>query len=173
MFITGVVVAIDSKNARVKLKIAEYDDFETGWFFTPQLCTVKDKSYSMLEVNTLVAACCSENFSDGCVIGAIYNDEDICILSDENLKYILFEDGTKIEYDKSTHKLNLDCKGKVTLKTPLATVNGNLNVVGNIVATGEVIDMTSSMSIMRGIYNSHVHSNGNAGASTGSVSTSM
>lgn len=172
MFVKGIVIAIDTESPRVKLKLPDYDNFETGWIFVPQLCTVKDKSHNQIAINTLVGACCTENLQDGCVIGALYNDEDICILSDENIKYIFFEDGTELKYDKSEHNLTINCKGKVFLnavqthfKTPL-NITGDVIINGNITSTQEITDLTGSMTAIRNLYNSHTHSNGNNGADT-------
>ena len=38
-------------------------------------------------------------FCDGCGLILLYNDEDVCILGDENVKYIKFEDGAYFKTD--------------------------------------------------------------------------
>lgn len=165
MFITGIVTAIDKNLARVKLQVPDMDNFETGWFFVPQMCTVGDKSYNQVKIKTLVGACCSDDLQDGCVIGALYNDEDVCILKDENTKYIFFEDGTKLKYDTLKNELSVDCAGNLlikALKTSIAAnteITGNLNVIGNITASKDVIAQNISLT-------THLHGNGNNGAKT-------
>lgn len=173
MYITGKIIATDGTMPRVKIEVAEYDNFTSGWLFIPQLCTVKDKAYNTMALNTLVAAVCTDDMQDGCIIGALYNDEDICIISDENKKYIFFEDGTKILYDKKEKDLLIDAINSVNLKavqTNFKTdlnINGNLNVTGDIKADGDITDKAYSMAQMRNKYNSHKHTNGNNGADTG------
>lgn len=115
MLVFGTVIA--TKPHQVRIKIEEQDNFESDWYFVPQLCTVKDKSSNSIAIDTLVAACVSDDLSDGCIIGALYNDEDICIIEDENIKLIKFEDGTLIQYDKTQSKFTLNCTGDVDLST--------------------------------------------------------
>ena len=173
MYITGKITAIDEKMPRVKIEVEEYDNITTGWLFIPQQCTVKDKSYNTMALNTLVAAVCTDDLQDGCVIGALYNDEDICIISDEDKKYIFFEDGTKIMYDKKENDLIIDAIKSINLKavqTSFTTdlkIKGNLDVDGNITSNGDITDKAYSMEEMRNKYNSHEHPNGNNGSSTG------
>lgn len=173
MYITGKIIAIDPTMPRVKIEAAEYDNFTSGWFFVPQLCTVKDKSYNTMALNTLVAAVCTDDMQDGCIIGALYNDEDICILSDKNKKYIFFEDGTKIMYDKKDNDLIIDAIKSVNLKavqtnfTTDLKIKGNLDVDGDITSSGDITDKAYSMEEMRNKYNSHNHTNGNNGENTG------
>lgn len=165
MYVIGTVIAIDDKMPRVKLKLPEIDDFETGWFFVPQMATVKDKSFNQIALNTLVGAVCTEDMQDGCIIGSLYNDEDICVLADENVKYIFFEDGAKLKYDKSSHEL--------TIIAQTTTMQTNLNVIGNITCTQNVSDSVGSMALIRTKHNAHVHGNGNGGSNTTSPTESM
>lgn len=165
MYVVGTVITIDDKMPRVKLKLPELDDFETGWFFVPQTATVKDKSFNQIALNTLVGAVCTEDMQDGCIIGSLYNDEDICVLADENVKYIFFEDGAKLKYDKSSHEL--------TIIAQTTTMQTNLNVIGNITCTQNVSDSVGSMALIRTKHNAHVHGNGNGGSNTTSPTESM
>lgn len=165
MYVIGTVIAIDDKMPRVKLKLPELDDFETGWFFVPQMATVKDKSFNQIALNTLVGAVCTDDMQDGCIIGSLYNDEDICVLADENVKYIFFEDGAKLKYDKSSHEL--------TIIAQTTTMQTNLNVIGNITCTQNVSDSVGSMALIRTKHNAHVHGNGNGGSNTTSPTESM
>ena len=88
MLVFGTVINIDEKLRRAKLRLPDFDDFETDWFFIPQLCTKKDTSSTCLSLDTLCAAVCNDDMTDGCIIGAIYNDEDVVIIGDKNVKYI-------------------------------------------------------------------------------------
>ena len=165
MYVTGKIIAIDEKTARAKISIPEYDDITSGWFFIPQLCTVKDKSYSIMAINTLVGAVCCDDLSDGCIIGSLYNDEDICVIGDENQKYIFFEDGAKLKYDKLSHEL--------TIIAQTTTMQTNLNVIGNITCSQNVSDSIGSMALIRTKHNAHIHGNGNNGSNTTAPTESM
>ena len=171
MYVVGTVIAINDKMPRVKLKLPELDDFETGWFFVPQMATVKDKSFNQIALNTLVGAVCTEDMQDGCIIGSLYNDEDICVLADENVKYIFFEDGAKLKYDKTTHELTIIAQ-TTTMQTDLNVV-GNINCTQNITSLQNVSDAIGSMHLIRTKHNAHVHGNGNGGSNTTSPTESM
>ncbi len=171
MYVVGNVIAIDKNLPRVKLQIPDLDDFETGWFFVPQMTTVKDKSFNQIALKTLVGACCTDDLQDGCVIGALYNDEDVCILGDENVKYVFFEDGAKLKYDKTTHELTIIAQ-TTTMQTDLNVV-GNINCTQNITSLQNVSDAIGSMALIRTKHNAHVHGNGNGGYNTTTPMESM
>ncbi len=172
MLVFGTVVA--SRPHQVRIKIHEFDEFESGWFFVPQLCTVKDKSSNSLAINTEVAACVTEDFEDGCIIGALYNDEDVCILEDENVKLLSFEDGTLFKYDKTEHKHTVDVKGQIYVKAADKVIfDCEVEMTKNLKVAKDVFDKKGSMQAMRDVYNPHTHSNGNNGLPTGQPNNSM
>ena len=184
MLVFGTVIA--TKPHQVRVKIPSLDDFESDWYFVPQICTIKDKSSNSIAINTEVACCVTEDLQDGCVIGALYNDEDLCVVEDENVKLIAFEDGTLFKYDKKEHKHVINNVGNLEISFKEGLIEGNkltlnceveilkgLKVSNDIVCQAEIEDKTSSMSEMREVYNSHSHSNGNNGADTGIASPSM
>jgi len=172
MLVFGTVIA--TRPHQVKLKLHEYDDFETSWYFVPQLCTVKDKSSNSLAVNTEVAACVTEDFSDGCVIGALYNDNDVCILEDENVKLLSFEDGTIFKYDKTEHKHSIDVKGEIYVKAESKVIfDCEVEMTKNLKVAKDVSDKKGTMQQMRDVYNPHTHGNGNNGSPTTAPNNSM
>lgn len=152
MLVFGTVINIDTKLLRAKLKLPQYDDFETDWFFIPQLCTNKDKSSSLYSMDTLCAAVCNEDMTDGCIIGALYNDEDVNIIGDENIKYIAFSDGALFQYDKENHVLDVIIPGNVNIKAD------TLFIDGNIVCTKDISDKNGTIQAIRDAYNGHTHS---------------
>lgn len=159
MLVFGNVIAMDEKCPRVKIKIPDMDNFETDWIFVPQLCTVKDKSNNMYELDTLVAAILDDEMKDGVILGALYNDSDICILGDKNIKYIKFEDGTNIIYNKTEHILTADVQGGIVLKstTSIDMEAPAINMNGEVVGTKNISDKNGSMQQIRDKYNSHTH----------------
>ena len=167
MLVFGTVINIDEKLRRAKLRLPEYEDFETDWFFIPQLCTKKDKSSSCLSLDTLCAAVCNDDMTDGCIIGAIYSDEDVSIIGDENIKYIAFSDGALFQYDKEKHLLSVIVPGNYTLKV------NKLIVDGDLVCTKDISDKNGTLDSVRQHSNNHAHSNGNNGADTGTPTTTI
>ena len=172
MLVFGTVIA--TRPHQVRIKIHEFDEFESSWYFVPQMCTVKDKSSNSLAINTEVAACVTDDFEDGCIIGALYNDEDVCILEDENVKLLSFEDGTIFKYDKTEHKHTVDVKGQIYVKaTDKVIFDCEVEMTKNLKVAKDVFDKKGSMQAMRDVYNPHTHSNGNNGSPTGKPSAEM
>lgn len=159
MYVEGTVCALDEANLKIKLQLADYDDFVTEWLSVPQLFCVGDKARKSLpEINSLCAAILSDDMSHGAVLGALYNDEDTIPEDINSENFIQYSDGTSISH-------NEDEGGFLIVK--------NLKVLGDIEASGDIKDKKGTMQGMRDIYNKHSHSNGNMGAPTGSPSREM
>ena len=105
--------------------------------------------------------------TDGCIIGAIYSDEDVSIIGDENIKYIAFSDGALFQYDKEKHLLSVIVPGNYTLKV------NKLIVDGDLVCTKDISDKNGTLDSVRQHSNNHAHSNGNNGADTGTPTTTI
>lgn len=57
----------------------------------------------------------------GFILGSFYSKTDTPSASSKNKRSITFEDGTLIEYDKSSHSLTVNSKGKVNIITETDT----------------------------------------------------
>ena len=173
MLVFGEIISI--KGHRAKLKLRDYDQDESGWFFMPQIFTKNDKASNILEIGSEVSAVTNNPHDDGCIIGALYNDEDLSVSTNRDLKIIKFSDGTTVEYDKASHTFNLTIKGStninsdnsVNITAPKVVITGDLEV------SGDVSDSKSSMQNMRNTYNAHTHGNGNNGANTSTPDSNM
>ena len=168
MLVFGEIVS--TKGHLAKVKLYDCEEFETDWMHIPQMCTVKDKSFSNYEIGTEVALILGENGDDGCIIGALYNDEDVSVSENNNIKTIVFSDGTNISYDKENHVFLLDIKGDATIKsergltldcdvkiTKTLEVEKDVKVSKSIVAEEDITDKGGSMQDIRDTYNSHGH----------------
>ena len=85
---------------------------------------------------------------------------EVCIHTDE---------GDTIWLRRGKH-IEVISGGSVTVNAPEITITGNVTIDGDLSVTGEVIDKSESggqsMSAMRGVYNSHVHSENDSGGPT-------
>lgn len=82
----GKIEQIDKVNAKVR-----FDDIGTisGWLQICQRGSYKLKTQEVPEIGTKVACLMDENLEDGCVIGAIYTDEET--LPDNDTTKIMVE----------------------------------------------------------------------------------
>ena len=168
----GEIIKLDGTKA--KLKLYDFDCLESIWVHIPQLCTYKDKSFSGYEIGSEVAAILNDDNTDGVILGGIYNDEDVAVTTDGNVKKITFSDESTISYDKKNHTFLMDIKGDVNIKSENTLVlDCDVKITKSLEVEEDVSDEKGSMQQIRETFNSHTHSNGNNGANTGSPNEEM
>jgi len=180
----GIVVAIDPAACAARVQFTDNDGMVSFWLPVVRPATLKNRFYHMPDINEHVVCLLDENGEAGVILGAIYSEVDKPPVTNPDLWHVTFEDGTVLEYDRAGHKLFADVKGDMeaiisgnaTFTTPLCTVNGNLKVNGNIVASGDVADAdgTKTMAAMRQVFNQHTHpENGTGGGTTSQPNQGM
>ncbi|OMH40215.1 phage baseplate assembly protein V [Desulfurobacterium indicum] len=120
----GIVTQVYDDRATVRVQFPD-DDEEVSWEFPVlQRKTLKDKDYWLPDIGEqVVVVMLPYGQEQGFVIGAIYSEAEKPPESSKGKKVVVFEDGTRIEYDRKNHKLFLDVKGEVEIK-----VSGNVNL---------------------------------------------
>lgn len=189
----GIVVAVDEQGGRVRVEFPDRDNLISDWLPVGQKKTLGDFDYWLPDEGTQVACLMDANYEAGVVLCAIYSDGDSPPVTNKELYYRRFKDGSIIQYDRAGHKLTVDIKGEIdarttgpaaldsqgqiTVKSAVAvlvqapainmqsntggssacTLIGNLEVQGDIHATGEVADGVRPVSGDRAIYDDHDH----------------
>jgi len=128
----GIVTQVYDDRATVRVQFPD-DDEEVSWEFPVlQRKTLKDKDYWLPDIGEhVVVVMLPYGQEQGFVIGAIYSDAEKPPESTRDKKVVVFEDGTRIEYDRKNHKLYADVKGDVEVKVSgelTAEVKGNVLV---------------------------------------------
>lgn len=152
----GLVSKLDYRSCRVKVRLEEFDGLETWWLKVPQRHTKGTKSRPLLpEIGEQVAVLLQRDGVNGVVLGGIYSTAEPPPVVDEHTEFVRFGDGTTASYNRQAHLLAVNCVGAislqasqpvtvkapaVTLDTPQTTLEGNLQVNGNVNATGTVMD---------------------------------
>ena len=152
----GLVSKLDYLSCRVKVRLEEFDGLETWWLKVPQRHTKATKSRPLMpEIGEQVAVLLQRDGVNGVVLGGIYSTAEPPPVTDEHTEFVRFSDGTTASYNRQTHLLAVNCVGvislqasqpvtvqapAVTLDTPQTTLEGNLQVNGNVNATGTVMD---------------------------------
>lgn len=154
---------------RVRVRIGE---IETAWLPVLSARAGGDRSWWPLSVNEqVVVLSLSGDLAQGIVLGALSQRAFPAAGNEGHVHRVVYGDGAVIEYDKETHalKAQLPAGGTAELHADGGIkVVGDLNVSGNIVASGDVSDRVRSMQADRDIYNPHTH----AGVMSGPASTS-
>lgn len=100
--------------------------------------SLKNKDYFMPDVGEQVLCLfLPSGNAQGFILGAFYSDEDLPPVTDQGKRHVRFEDGTSIEYDRTTHTLSINAQGTINIKASGAiTITGNIAINGNITLTG-------------------------------------
>lgn len=152
----GLVSKVDYLNCRVKVRLEEFDGLETWWLKVPQRHTKATKSRPLMpEIDEQVAVLLQRDGVNGVVLGGIYSTAEPPPVTDENTEFVRFSDGSTASYNRQAHLLAVNCVGAIKLQasqpvtvqapavildTPQTTLEGNLQVNGNVSATGTVMD---------------------------------
>lgn len=164
MYTQGIITEVEGYKA--KIKISEFDDFETNFLDIPQLFTVANKSGYKPEIGALVSAILSDDMTEGAILGQIYNDVDAPDSVLNEAEFIRFSDGVEVYHLPDSNQLF------VTADVLCLDVN-TLVVTGDIKGQKDIIDQKGSMQKMRDTFNSHMHTNGNNGSNTGTPTEEM
>ncbi len=159
----GTVSAVDYQNCSIRVRIDERDGVETYWISVPQRNTKGTQRRLLLpEIGEEVAVLLDADGVGGVYLGGVYSTVDPPPVVDENTDFVRFKDGTVVTYDQEKHLLDVNCVGATTLKCtqgltvetgapvvvkapsaslviPMVELKGNLNVDGNIHATGTML----------------------------------
>ena len=134
----GIVSAIDPKSHKVRCKIPALEDLETAWlsFLTPN--AGGNQFYCLPDVGELVAILLDARGEGGCVLGAIYNEQDKTPVQNSDIWLKKFKSGTTIAHDRKSGDLTIHTSGKVIVNDCEVEVNnGNVNVNGgDVIADG-------------------------------------
>lgn len=160
----GEVSAVDYPGCRIRVRLDDRDGVQSYWLNVPQRNTQGTKRRPLMpELGEQVAVLLDADGVGGVYLGGIYSTAEPPPVVDANTDYVRFSDGTVSTYDRATGVMTLDCVGDLTLKCgrgvvieakepvvvkapsatleiPQVTLNGNLQVNGDINATGSIMD---------------------------------
>jgi len=168
MIAVGDVVEVNPQTHRVRVKLKGRQNMTTDFLPVLVPMSYKDKVYALPKVgDTVLCLFLPYGIEDGFVLGSFYTLNEEKPANDENIHVIEFEDGTRIEYDKATHKLSVNIPQGEAYIT-VQNGNGNVYINGNLVVSGQIYDLNKakgSLDYFRNVYNSHTHT-GDSGGTT-------
>lgn len=160
----GEVSAVDYMTCRIRVRLDERDGVESYWLNVPQRNTQGTQRRPLMpELGEQVAVLLDADGVGGVYLGGVYSAAEPPPVVDMDTDFVRFSDGTVSTYDRVAGVMTLDCVGAlvvrcgrginvdagevvvvkaalVTLDIQQVTLNGDLLVNGNIVATGSIID---------------------------------
>lgn len=151
----GFVSAVDLKLCRIRARLPDRDNVQTYWLSVPQRATKGTRRRPLMpELGEQVALLLDDDGVRGTYLGGVYSTQAPPPVTDPDTDYVRFSDGTEVSYNRSSGQLTIDCVGQVAIHSAagakvvsptlqiqaVSTIQGNLNVVGNIHATGSIKD---------------------------------
>lgn len=160
----GEVTALDHKTCRLRVRLDTRDGLQTYWLNIPQRNTQGTQRRPLMpELGEQVAILLDDNGVDGVYLGGIYSTAEPPPVVDQNTDYVRYSDGTITTYNRAAGVMTLECVGALVitcggsvtvesgeplvlkapsamLQIPQVTVNGDLQIIGNISASGTILD---------------------------------
>lgn len=168
---TGTIFATDysGKIPLCRVRIGDDKDrIETGWLPMSAQRAGGVSVWSPFEAGEQVTVLSPMgDFAQGVVMGAINQDAAAAQGNSADVCSITFSDGAVIHYNRKDHQLKmiLPDGAKTTLISKGGiSIEGDVEVTGNIKASGDITDHTRSMQADRDIYNGHTHSDPQGGS---------
>lgn len=161
----GEVSAVDYMTCRIRVRLDERDGVESYWLNVPQRNTQGTQRRPLMpELGEQVAVLLDADGVGGVYLGGVYSTAEPPPVVDMDTDFVRFSDGTVSTYDRVAGVMTLECVGAlmvrcgrgitvesgelVVVKAPSATLdilqvtlNGDLQVNGDINATGAVMDV--------------------------------
>lgn len=135
----GIVTEVDAAKHKVRCKIPALEDLETAWlsFLTPN--AGGNQFYCLPDKGELVALLLDARGEGGCVLGAIYNDQDPTPIADSEIWCHKFKNGTEISHNRKTGDVVVSTQGHVNVTAESgATINADTTINGKLHATGKI-----------------------------------
>lgn len=151
LFRVGTVTSIKPDLCRARVVFPDRDNMESADLQIIVRNTLKDKDYWMPDIGEQVLCFFLPiGLEQGFIIGSYYINDNPPPAVSENKQTVEFEDGTKVEYDREAHKLQIDvtegsgqvvinCAGSVTVNSPKIDLGEDSSlepsVLGDSIAT--------------------------------------
>lgn len=141
MFRTGTVTSLLPGAAKARVVFEDRDDLESFDLQVIVKNTLNNKDYWMPDIGETVLCCFLPiGMEQGFIIGGFYPAPVTRPANSENVRKVVFGDGTVIEYDRESKRLLADVKGDIDVIAAgdlTATVTGSATVTvsGNVTAT--------------------------------------
>lgn len=138
----GVVSSVNPKDGTARVYFPDRDDLVSFDLQVLQRNTLKNKDYSLPDVNErVVCLFMGDGTENGFILGAIYDRKNYPILNNSKIREVLFEDGTHISYDREKSELKIESVGDVIVSSAKAVSVSSVKSV--TISSSLAIDLTA------------------------------
>ena len=118
--------AIDPQKMLVRCEIPDMDKVLSPWLLIIVPNSLKNKDYYLPDLEEQIVILLDENSESGVCLGAVYSTKDIPPINNLDKRHVKFDDGTTVEYDRKTHKLQIKVQGDILIEaTGQITLKGS------------------------------------------------
>lgn len=116
VFKVGIVSETDPATHSARVRFDDLDGLETMRLPVGVHKSMRDKAYWMPDVGEHVACVLDVNAETGVILCSIYSDADQPPVVSQDKYHMRFEDGTWVEYDRSSGEMNVYCVNNITVE---------------------------------------------------------
>lgn len=168
----GYIKECEPAKGRAKVVFDGDDDMVSAWLRMSVKKSKDDKFDFGYDIDEHVAVLMDEHAEEGVIICAIYSDKESPATGNKDLVGVTFKDGTRIEYDRAGHSLNINVgSGTIKLTCDELQVTGDISTTGDISATGDIKATGNVTAGPLGIYSLEQHTHGGVTVGSGVTST--
>ncbi len=121
----GKISAVDATKGLYQVTFDE-DQLVSGWIFANQKNSKENKEESGFDIDEHVWCLMDEHCEYGVIGGAIYDENNLPEVGNNDVYYKKFSDGTFIKFDRSSKELSISCEGDLKIiKANSIELNGN------------------------------------------------
>ncbi len=135
----GTVSNYDAQRHMARIKFPDRDDIISGWLPVSVINSAGNHDEAHLDIDSHVLCLMQGNGTEsGVVMGSIYDDKNKPLTGNPNVRCTEYEDGTRIEYDRENHRMNINVKGDIVIEG-----SGSITIKagGNVRVNGARIDL--------------------------------
>lgn len=126
----GKVSSIDAAKATAKVVFESSENMVSYNLPVLYRQTKSAKDYWMPDIGeSVVCVFLPNDQSNGFILGAFYVEDPPATSAD--IRKVIFDDGTEIEYNSGSHTLTIDAAGPINI-----TAAGNVNITGDVIVDG-------------------------------------
>lgn len=112
----GIVKEIDPEKMMVRCEIPDMDKVLSPWLLIVVPNSLKNRDYYLPDLEEQIVILLDENSESGVCLGAVYSTKDTPPINNLDKRYVEFDDGTTVEYDRKNHKLEIKVNGDISIE---------------------------------------------------------
>lgn len=144
----GIIKEVNTLRAQARVILSGSGGLVSWWLDIVHTKAHGDKEIWLPDIGAEVACLIDKNGETGCIFGGIYTRTVPPSTDDTNVHEVLYRDGTRLQYNRSTHHMDIKFAtsgtvaitgADVTVTGESATVNADVTINGSLNVSGDVL----------------------------------